>query len=208
MTTENTAPVDDFGDTDDDFDLDSWIEQGSRPHREVPVYRNWELLREYDRLIALLPADKEQAAALAEESMADEGPAAIHEQLDDVLERMKASELRFVVKALTGEEKRDLARKAPMKPVLDGDGKPILNAAGEPRKQVDNIALGDMTVAAAVVSVTDMATGKAKSSISAKQLKRLRTTLGDGPTFGLYKAVGELSEAGQALPPVPFSREH
>lgn len=208
MTTENTAPVEDFSGTDDDFDLDAWIDQGSRPHREVPVYRNWELLREYDRLIALLPADKEQAAALAEESMADEGPAAIHEQIDDVLEQMKASELRFVVKALTGEEKRELARKAPMKPVLDGNGKPILTAAGEPRMQVDNIALGDMTVAAAVVSVTDMATGKAKSSISAKQLKRLRTTLGDGPTFGLYKAVGELSEAGQALPPVPFSREH
>ena len=44
--------VEDFGDTPDVFDLDAWIEQSSRPRREVTIYRDWALLAEYDRLVA------------------------------------------------------------------------------------------------------------------------------------------------------------
>lgn len=197
-TPENTE---DFGTDADEFDIDTWIDQGSRPRREVTVYRDWALLKEYDRLAEKLDQEPE---AGDDESM---GEVSVREQLDDVLERMKASRLVFVIQALTGEESKALAEKAPSKPVLDGDGKPILSAAGVPRTQVDSIALGDMTVAAAVIEVIDGATGKSKSTISAKQVKRLRVTLGDGPTYGLYKAVGELTRAGQALPPVPSSRE-
>ena len=206
--TENTENIEDFGTTEDDFDIDAWIDQGSRPRREVSVFRSWRLLQEYDRLAAQLPTGKQDDTALADESMADEGPAAIREQMDAVVEELKASELRFVVEALTGEEKKALAEEAPTTPLVDSEGKPMLDPNGAPRKRVDNIALGDMTVAKAVISVTDMATGHTKSTISAKQVKRLREKLGDGPTFGLYKAVGELSAAGQVLPPVPFSREH
>lgn len=199
----NTAPenVEDFGADADEFDLDAWIEQGSRPRREVPIYREWKLLEEYDRLAEKLDQDP----GADDESM---GETSVREQLEDVLERMEASRLIFVVQALTGEEKKALAEKAPVKPVLDGEGKQILSAAGVPRMQVDSVALGDMTAAAAVIQVTDAATGKTRSTISQKQIRNLRMTLGDGPTYGLYKAVGELSQAGQALPTVPSSREH
>lgn len=199
-----TAPenIEDFGADADEFDLDAWIDQGSRPRREVTVYRNWELLEEYERLAEQL---KHEPETVEDESM---GEVSVREQMDDVLERMKASRLVFVVQALIGEETKALAEKAPTKPVLDGDGKPILSAAGVPRRQVDSTALGDMTVAAAVIKVTDGATGKSKSTISEKQIRKLRVTIGDGPTYGLYKAVGELANAGQTIPAVPSSREH
>ena len=198
-----TTTPEDFGADagPDEFDIDEWLEAGTRPRREVTVYRDWQLLEEYERLAAQLEQEPEQD----DESMGEIG---LREQLEDVLDRMTASRLVFVVQALIGEETKALAEKAPTKPVLDGDGKPILNAAGEPRRQVDSIALGDMTVAAAVIKVTDAATGKAKSTISEKQVRKLRVTLGDGPTYGLYKAVGELTRAGQVLPTVPSSREH
>lgn len=197
----DTENIEDFGLDADEFDIDAWIDQGTRPRREVPIYRDWALLEEYERLAEQL----EQKPAADEESM---GEISIREQIEDVLERMKASRLIFVVQALTGEEKKALAEKAPVTPMLDGEGKPIINADGTPRMKVDGIALGDMTAAAAVISVTDAATGKTKSTISAKQVRKLRVTLGDGPTYALYKAVGELSHAGQVLPPVPSSREH
>lgn len=200
MTTapENTE---DFGTGADEFDIDSWLEQGTRPRREVTIYRDWALLEEYDRLAKKLEQEPETGD---DESM---GEISVREQMEDVLERMEASRLVFVVQALTGEEKKALAEEAPTKLVLDGEGKPILNAAGVPRLQVDSIALGDMTAAAAVIKVTDAATGKTRSTISAKQVRRLRVTLGDGPTYGLYKAAGELSQAGMVLPEVPSSRE-
>lgn len=201
MTTE-PENIEDFGADADEFDIDAWIEQGSRPRREVTVYRDWKLLEEYERLAEQL---KHESETVEDESM---GEVSVREQMEDILERMKASRLIFVVQALIGEETKALAEKAPTKPVLDGDGKPILSAAGVPRRQVDSTALGDMTVAAAVIKVTDAATGKSKSTISEKQIRKLRVTLGDGPTYGLYKAVGELANAGQTIPPVPSSREH
>lgn len=198
-----TAPenIEDFAAAADEFDIDAWIDQGSRPRREVTVYRDWKLLEEYERLAQQVEQEPEAAE---DESM---GETSLREQMDDVLERMKASRLVFVVQSLTSEETKALAEKAPAKPVLDGDGKPILNAAGVPRMQVDSIALGDMTVSTAVIKITDAATGKSKATISEKQIRKLRVTLGDGPTYGLYKAIGELTQAGQALPSVPSSRE-
>lgn len=197
-----TAPenIEDFGADADEFDIDSWLEQGSRPRREVTVYRDWALLEEYERLAEELDQEPEHD----DESM---GEVSVREQMNEVLERMKASRLVFVVEALTDEEKRALAEKAPVKPVLDSEGKPILNAEGAPRLQVDSVTLGDMTAAAAVIKVTDAATGKTRSTLSMKQMRKLRVTLGDGPTYGVYKAVGELSRAGQVLPEVPSSRE-
>lgn len=198
----NTAPenIEDFGADADEFDIDSWLEQGSRPRREVTVYRDWQLLEEYDRLAQQLEQEPEND----DESM---GETSVREQMEEVLDRMKASRLVFVVQALTGEETKALAERAPTKPVLDGDGEPIRDANGNLRLQVDSVALGDMTVAAAVIKVTDATSGRSKSTISEKQIRKLRQTLGDGPTYGLYKAVGELSRAGQVLPPVPSSRE-
>jgi hypothetical protein len=184
--------VEDFGADPDDFDIDAWIDQGARPRRDVTVYRNWDLLQEYDRLAQKL----QQEDGADDESM---GEVSIREQNEDVIERMEASRLVFTVQALTGEELKALAEKAPTKPLLGADG--------QPRKRVDQIALGDMTAAAAVIKVTDGATGRSKPTISEKQVRKLRVTLGDGPMHGLFRAVTELAQAGQVLPSVPFSPE-
>ena len=63
-----TAPenIEDFGADADEFDLDAWIDQGSRPRREVTVYRNWELLEEYERLAEQL---KHEPETVEDESM-------------------------------------------------------------------------------------------------------------------------------------------
>lgn len=174
--------VEDFGSTPDEFDLDAWIEQSSRPRREVTIYRDWSLLAEYDRLVAQAGDGAGDDEAMGEASTA--------EQIADVLERMKASALTFTVEALTREERKALAESAPVKMVTGPDGKE--------REKVDEVALGDATVAKAIIS----------PEITADQIGRMRVKLGDGPMNGLYAAVAELNAAGQALPEVPSSREH
>lgn len=177
-----------FGDTPDDFDLDAWIDQGTRPRREVTIYRDWKLLEEYDRLEAQLPSDG--AVEAADEAMGDEGPAAIRARMAEIVERMESSALTFTVQALTQLEIKELALAAPMTTVDLGDGKT--------REKVDEIALGEMTVAKAIIS----------PEITPEQFHRMRQSLGDGPVHPLILATNELRSSGQSLPAVPSSREH
>lgn len=172
--------VEDFGSTPEDFDIDSWIEQATRPRREVAIYRDWSLLAEYDRLVAEgeKPADDE---AMGEASNA--------EQVADVLARMEASKLVFTVEALTQAERKELAEAAPTKTIDLGDGKT--------REKVDEVALGNMIAAKAVIH----------PEVSADQVERMRVKLGDGPMHALYSAIAELNNAGQKLPEVPSSPE-
>lgn len=173
--------VENFGDTPESFDLDSWIDQGSRPRREVTVTRDWALLAEYDRLVS------QSEGAGDDEAMGDESVA---DQIADVLARMKASQIVFTVQALTNVERKALAEAAPKNTVTLPDGKT--------REKVDEVALGDAVTAAAIIS----------PPVTAEQIGRMREKLGDGPMHGLYQAVAELNSAGLALPAVPSSPEH
>ena len=172
--------VEDFGSTPDEFDIDKWLDQASRPRREVTIYRDWALLVEYDRLVAQ-----------AEEAGDDEamGEASTAEQIADVLARMEASKLVLTVEALTGSERKELAEAAPTKTVAGADGKE--------RERVDEIALGNMIAAKAIIS----------HDFTADQIERMRVKLGDGPMHSLYTAIAELNTAGQVLPEVPSSPE-
>ena len=172
--------VEDFGSTPDEFDIDEWLDQASRPRREVTIYRDWALLVEYDRLVAQ-----------AEEAGDDEamGEASAQEQIADVLARMEASKLVVTVEALTGSERKELAEAAPTKTVTGADGKE--------RERVDEIALGNMIAAKAIIS----------HDFTADQIERMRVKLGDGPMHSLYTAIAELNTAGQVLPEVPSSPE-
>lgn len=172
--------IEDFGSTPEDFDLDSWIDQASRPRREVTIYRDWSLLAEYDRLVA--EGDKAQD----DEAM---GEASAVDQIADVLARMEASKLVFTVEALTQAERKALAEQAPTKTVTGPDGKD--------RERVDEVALGNMITAKAVIH----------PEVTAEQMERMRLKLGDGPLHSLYVAVAELNDAGQSLPEVPSSPE-
>ena len=172
--------VEDFGDTPEAFDIDAWLDQASRPRREVTIYRDWALLVEYDRLVAQ-----------AEEAGDDEamGEASAQEQIADVLARMEASKLVLTVEALTGSERKELAEAAPTKTIDLGEGKT--------REKVDEVALGNMIAAKAIIS----------HDFTADQIERMRVKLGDGPMHSLYTAIAELNTAGQALPEVPSSPE-
>ena len=172
--------VEDFGSTPDEFDIDKWLDQASRPRREVTIYRDWALLVEYDRLVAQ-----------AEEAGDDEamGEASTAEQIADVLARMEASKLVLTVEALTGSERKELAEAAPTKTIDLGEGKT--------REKVDEVALGNMIAAKAIIS----------HDFTADQIERMRVKLGDGPMHSLYTAIAELNTAGQVLPEVPSSPE-
>ena len=172
--------VGNFGDAHETFDIDAWLDQASRPRREVTIYRDWALLVEYDRLVAQ-----------AEEAGDDEamGEASVQEQIADVLARMEASKLVLTVEALTGSERKELAEAAPTKTVDLGEGKT--------REKVDEVALGNMIAAKAIIS----------HDFTADQIERMRVKLGDGPMHSLYTAVRELGAAGQVLPEVPSSPE-
>ena len=172
--------VEDFGDTPEAFDIDAWLDQASRPRREVTIYRDWALLVEYDRLVAQ-----------AEEAGDDEamGEASAQEQIADVLARMEASKLVLTVEALTGSERKELAEAAPTKTIDLGEGKT--------REKVDEVALGNMIAAKAIIS----------HDFTADQIERMRVKLGDGPMHSLYTAIAELNTAGQVLPEVPSSPE-
>lgn len=190
MTSTTTA--EDFGSTPEDFDLDSWIDQATRPRREVTIYRDWALLEEYDRLAAQLAA----GAAIDDESMGEAGDEGIRAQMQEVLDRMEASALTFTLQALTGAELKALAETAPTRPMLDADGEPVM-VAGKPGRRVDEIALGDARLAASIIS----------PEVTAAQIARMRDALGDGPMHALYVAAAELTQAGQVLPAIPSSRE-
>ena len=172
--------VEDFGGTPDEFDIDAWLDQASRPRREVTIYRDWALLVEYDRLVA--QADE----AGDDEAM---GEASAQEQIADVLARMEASKLVLTVEALTGSERKELAEAAPTKTIDLGEGKT--------REKVDEVALGNMIAAKAIIS----------HDFTAEQIERMRVKLGDGPMHSLYTAIAELNTAGQVLPEVPSSPE-
>ena len=172
--------VEDFGSTPDEFDIDAWLDQASRPRREVTIYRDWALLVEYDRLVA--QADE----AGDDEAM---GEASTAEQIADVLARMEASKLVLTVEALTGSERKELAEAAPTKTVDLGEGKT--------REKVDEVALGNAIAARAIIS----------HDFTAEQIERMRVKLGDGPMHSLYTAIAELNTAGQVLPEVPSSPE-
>src|SRR5699024_7720492 len=101
--------VEDVGSTPVEFDIDAWIDQASRPRREVTIYRDWALLVEYDRLVA-----QAEDGAGDDESM---GEASVQEQIADVLTRMEASKLVVTVEALTGSERKELAEQAPVKTI-------------------------------------------------------------------------------------------
>lgn len=172
--------VENFGDTPETFDLDAWIDAATRPRREVTIYRDWSLLAEYDRLVA------EGEKAGDDEAM---GEASNAEQVADVLARMEASKLVFTVEALTQAERKELAEAAPTKTIDLGEGKT--------REKVDEVALGNMIAAKAIIH----------PEVSADQVERMRVKLGDGPMHALYSAIAELNNAGQKLPEVPTSPE-
>lgn len=172
--------VENFGDTPEAFDFDSWLDQGARPQREVTIYRDWSLLAEYDRLTA------EAGKAGDDEAM---GEASLADRQQEILDRMEASKLVLVIQSLTNAETKALAEKAPTKTVDLGDGKT--------REKVDEVALGDMIAAASIIS----------HDLTAEQIGRMRDKLGDGPMHALYKGVAEMRTAGQELPSIPFSAE-
>lgn len=181
---------DQFGDTAATFDLDAWIDQAARPRREVTIYSRWDLLEEYDRLVAQLPTESLGDANMAGESLADDGDEDIRAQIDEVLAQLEASGHTFTIQALNQTEIKEITEAAPTTIVDLGDGKT--------REKTDPIAAGEAMLAAAILA----------PPTTAEQLRRLRMRLGDGPVQPLFTAATELRSVGQVLPTVPSSREH
>lgn len=179
--------TDNFGSTPEDFDLDAWLDQGSRPQKTVKVYRDWSLMAE---LVAL---EEQIAAADAVEdpSMGDVSGEELRDQYQAVLDKLAESAIEVTLRALTNEEVRTVAAGVPEieQKFVDQHGKE------QTRWKPDQVAVGDALVAEAVVS----------PKMTREQVRRMRERLGDGPTLVLYDTVNELRSAGKVLPEVPSS---
>lgn len=179
--------VEDFGDTPEEFDFDSWLDQGGRVQRTVTVYTKWTLMDELVRLEKAIEASKQDT----DPSMDEVGTEELLEQYAGVLAELEASGKQFTLRSLTNEEVREVAAGVPDKKVIFRDSKGELQERWNP----DQIAVGDALVAEATVS----------PKMNRAQIKKMRERLGDGPTLVLYNTTTELRSAGQVLPPVPFS---
>ena len=177
--------VENFGDTPEEFDFDSWLDQGGRPERTVTVYSSWKLMDELARL--------EKSIEVAEQeddpSMDDVGAEELREQYEGVLAELEASGKKFTLRSLTGEEYRTVTAGVPEveQTFRDQHGKE------QTRWKPDQVAVGDALVAEALVS----------PKLTRDQVRAMRVKLGDGPTLVLYRTVGELRDAGQVMPSVP-----
>ena len=179
--------VEDFGGTPEEFDLDSWLAQGSRPQRTVKIYRDWSLMGDLARLEKLIEAADQET----DPSMDDVSGEELREQYQEVLDRLAESALDVTVRALTNEEVADIAAGIPYveQTIRGRDG--VEKAQWVP----DHVAAGDAVAAEATVS----------PRMTREQVRRMRETLGDGPTLVLYETVTELRNAGKVLPEVPTS---
>lgn len=182
--------VENFGDTPEEFDFDSWIEQSGRPQRTVTVYSDWGLSDELGRIEkAIAAADQDDDPA-----MDDVGGDELREQYQALVAKLEASGKEFVLRSLTNEEVRTITAGIPEveQKFRDQHGKEQV------RWKPDQIAVGDALVAEALVV----------PKLNRDQVRKMRESLGDGPTLVLYQTVGELREAGQVLPEIPTSPGH
>ena len=182
--------VEDFTEGTEGWDFDAWIEQGGRPQRTVKVYRDWGLMEELARLEAAITAADDDP----DRTVSDAGPLELREEYEAVLQRLTESALEVTLRSLTNEEVRTITAGIPDTEVKFRDQ----HGKEQTRWKPDQIAVGDALVAEASVS----------PKLSRDQVKRMRQTLGDGPTLVLYQTVGELREAGSALPEVPTLPGH
>lgn len=182
--------VEDFGDTPEEFDFDSWLDQGGRPERTVTVYSNWTLMDELARLEKAI----ETSEADDDPAMDEVGSEELREQYENVLAELEASGKQFTLRSITNEEARTVTAGVPEveHTFRDQHGKE------QTRWKPDQIAVGDALVAEALVS----------PKLTRDQVRAMRVKFGDGPTLVLYQTVGELRDAGQAMPSVPTSPGH
>lgn len=176
-----------FGDTPEEFDLDAWLDQGSRPQATVKVYRDWALMSELVRL-------EEQIEAAGQEddpSLDDVSAEELRDQYQAVLDKLAESALEVTLQALTNEEVRAITAGIPEveQAYRDQHGKE------QTRWKPDQVAVGDALVAEATVS----------PKMSRDQVRKMRERLGDGPTYILYQTAADLRSAGKVLPAVPSS---
>lgn len=179
--------VENFGDTPEEFDLDSWIEQGTRAQRTVKVYRDWALMGQ----LATIESQIATAEQKEDPSLGDVGPDELREQYGEVLGRLAESAIEVTLRSLTNEEVTTITAGIPdvEQKFTDQHG------AEQVWMKPDRVAVGDALVAEAAVS----------PKMNRAQVRKMRERLGDGPTLVLYSTVADLRNAGQVLPEVPSS---
>lgn len=176
-----------FGETPEEFDLDAWLDQGSRPQATVKVYRDWSLMAELVRIEEQIDAADQET----DPSMDDVSAEELREQYQAVLDKLAETAIEVTLRAITNEETVAVAGGIPdiEHKFKDQHGKEQV------RWKPDQVAIGDALVAEATVS----------PKLSREQVTKMRQTLGDGPTLVLYQTATELRSAGKALPSVPSS---
>jgi hypothetical protein len=145
---------------DQDFDLDSWIEEARLPERSVTVVGNANLVAQHQELEERLR--RVRASHADDERMVDPS-VEVAQQLRDVSEQIQASERTFRFRALTSAEAKEIRSGAPK------------DESGEP--DADHVAAA--WLAASCVSPQGLTVEKAQA---------IRAKIGEGQFNSLWAA--------------------
>lgn len=151
-------------------DLDAWISQASLPEIEETVYRDGRLIAQIKRLENELDRAPRGAGGGARFSGGPTTRAEVEQQLADLVAATGEGALTFRLRALTDEQRDDLARRFPP------------DATSEVRDAYER-ALGVALLAAQAID----------PSISEEQGARLRVAIGDAQMTKLVTACGTVN---------------
>lgn len=151
-------------------DLDAWISQASLPEIEETVYRDGRLIAQIKRLENELDRAPRGAGGGARFSGGPTTRAEVEQQLADLIAATGEGALTFRLRALTDEQRDDLARRFPP------------DATSEDRDAYER-PLGVALLAAQAID----------PSISEEQAARLRAAIGDAQMTKLVTACGTVN---------------
>lgn len=154
-------------------DLDAWISQASLPEIEETVYRDGRLIAQIKRLENELDRAPRGAGGGARFSGGPTTRAEVEQQLADLVAATGEGALTFRLRALTDEQRDDLARRFPQ---------PGEDATSEDRDAYER-ALGVALLAAQAID----------PNISEEQGARLRAAIGDAQMTKLVTACGTVN---------------
>lgn len=199
----------------DDFNLDNWLDGIQRTERSVTLYARSDLLADIDEL----EAQQRQSAEIPEEdrSMSDSGGAKIQQKIDALYLALDASKLVFRVSFLDDTEQNAIQEsvKAELKDEADKAAAAARKEAREKCRRmeitqandINNIARSMASAAAdkvieREVSIRTIAAAVVSPKLSAEQVRKLYTRVGDAQIALLSMAYSRASnEAPQVTVP-------
>jgi hypothetical protein len=157
------------------FDVEEWLQDAAMPEESIDVYKRADVIGELERLKRQIAVQRE-AAAGAERTASDTNELAeLEKRYDDLVETFAGSQLTVYVRAISGDEKREL-REASDKRT---EGKTPLER---------NADHGYGLLARAVIAVRPFEGERVTVNWGHEQIRKLENTLGPAQMNAVLQA--------------------